>query len=67
MEKFWPRNHNFVQALEQFCNKAFEWNRCNFGNINSHKIRVLARIGGLQCALETHSTLNLRRLEIELQ
>ena len=28
---------------------------------------MLARIGGLQCALETHSTPNLRKLEIKLK
>lgn len=67
MEQFWPRNVNFTQALEQFRDRAFEWNRCNFRNINSRKRRVLARIGGLQHALETHYTPNLRHLEVELQ
>ena len=38
-----------------------------FGNIHSQKARVLARIGGLQRALETHSTLNLRQLEVDLK
>ena len=38
-----------------------------FGNIHSRKARMLARIGGLQCALETHSTPNLRKLEIKLK
>ena len=38
-----------------------------FGNIHSRKARVLARIGGLQRALETHSTPNLRQLEVDLK
>ena len=67
VENSWPRNVNFVQAIEQFRSRALDWNKHNIGNINSWKEKVLARIGGLQRALESHSTPNLRKLENELQ
>ena len=38
-----------------------------FGNIFQRKRRVLARLGGIQKALETHSTRNLRALDLELK
>ena len=50
-----------------FKGKEKEWNYNQFGNINKRKARVIARIGGLQYALETHSTPNLRKLKSELK
>ena len=62
MQEQWDREVDFVHALSNFSHKAKEWNSSVFGNIHSQKARVLAWIGGLQLALETHSTPNLRQL-----
>ena len=67
VQKYWNNDIDFVEALANFSKKVKEWNVSMFGNIHSRKARVLARIGGLQKALETHSTTNLRWLEIELK
>ena len=67
MQEQWNREIDFVDALSNFSHKAKEWNFSVLGNIHSRKARVLARIGGLQRALETHSTPNLRKLEVELK
>ena len=60
MQEQWDHEIDFVNALSKFSHKAKEWNLSMFGNIHSKKARVLAQIGGLQRALETYSTPNLR-------
>ena len=67
MQEQWDYEVGFVDALSKFSHKAKEWNSSVFGNIHSRKARVLALIGGLQRALETHSTPNLRQLEVDLK
>ena len=67
VQEQWDREASFMEALAKFSNKARRWNLFVFGNIHPRKVRVLARIGGLQRAFETHSTPNLRKLEAELK
>ncbi|OMO51256.1 reverse transcriptase [Corchorus capsularis] len=43
-----------------------DWNRDIFGNIYKKKWQFMARLGGVQCALETRPNLFLYRLEKEL-
>ena len=56
-----------MEPLHEFCQKTNVWNKTVFGNILARKKRVLARIGGIQKALETHCTPNLKLLEAELK
>ena len=67
VDRQWDKRKKFSEALSLFKGKAKEWNYNQFGNINKCKARVIARIGGLQRAFETHSTPNLRKLESELK
>ena len=55
------------EAFAKFIERVMVWNREVFGNIFQRKKRVLARLRGIQKALETHSTCRLRALELELR
>ena len=54
-------------TIAKFVENVTVWNREVFSNIFQRKIRVLARLGGIKRALETHSTHNLQSLEMELK
>ena len=60
----WKKDASFVNALRTYVSI---WNRNVFGNILARKRRVLARIGGVQWALETYSTPNMRKLDHDLR
>ena len=63
----WKKDGSFVNTINNFRSYVNSWNMSVFGNIMASKRRVLARIRGIQRALETHSTPNLRKLDHELR
>ena len=63
----WEHNLPLGEAITNFAGKVAVWNREVFGNIFRRKKSVLAKLGGIQKAMETHSTRNLRTLELELR
>ena len=58
---------HYLQAVKGFIEKIKAWNRDDFGNIIHRKKRILARLGGIQKALESYPNSNLTQLELELK
>ncbi|XP_038715030.1 uncharacterized protein LOC120008723 [Tripterygium wilfordii] len=63
----WETIGDYVRAAESFVRKVKEWNHNIFGDIFKKKRRLLARLAGIQRALEVHKSSNLARIEIELK
>ena len=63
----WDHNVPLGDAIAKFTEKVTIWNREVFGNIFQRKRIILARLGGIQKAFETHSMHNLRTLDMELR
>ncbi|XP_052290822.1 uncharacterized protein LOC127900258 [Citrus sinensis] len=63
----WDRNVTYLEAANLFQVKVMEWNRQHFGNIFWRKRRLLARLGGIQRALEKYTSQGLLELELKLK
>lgn len=53
--------------MEELSLEAREWNRQVFENVFFLKKQLLARLEGIQRALKTHTTRNLRRVEAKIR
>ncbi|KAK9200020.1 hypothetical protein WN944_015215 [Citrus x changshan-huyou] len=60
-------DHRHVLAVSEFTQQVQKWNKDNFGNIFQRKKGLLARIGGVQRALERRLLRSLYRLEAKLK
>lgn len=58
---------NYMQMIEEFKTNLWTWNREVFGNIFKRKRRILARIGGIQKALEVRQSNHLTWLKADLR
>ena len=58
----WDVNKSYVEMGEEFVFKVNKWNKEIFGNIFKRQKRLLARIGGVQKALEFNQTNHLIKL-----
>ena len=58
---------NYNTVASRFVHAAQVWNREVFGNIFQRKRRLMARINGIQEALENYSSRGLIRLEARLR
>ena len=67
MRDSWHKHLPYSQAASTFTSKVVNWNREIFGNIFKRKKQLLARIGGVQKALENKPTRSLHRLEAKLR
>ena len=67
MRDNWHKNLPHSQAASNFTSKVVNWNREIFGNIFKRKKQLLARIGGVQKALENKPIHSLYRLETKLK
>ncbi|XP_052290912.1 uncharacterized protein LOC112498105 [Citrus sinensis] len=63
----WNQNLQYVDVVNQFRLKVIEWNKQCFGNIFWRKKRLLARLGGIQRALESYYSRGLVDLEKNLK
>lgn len=62
----WNSSSSFPIALYNLRFELKEWNKNSFGDIFCHNKKVLARLAGIQRALQTSSNSFLVRLEAEL-
>ncbi|KAH9772083.1 reverse transcriptase domain-containing protein [Citrus sinensis] len=67
MQDNWQGNMPYAQAASRFTSKVTTWNREVFGNIFKRKNELLARLGGVQKALENRPLGSLYRLEMKLK
>ncbi|KAH9697020.1 reverse transcriptase domain-containing protein [Citrus sinensis] len=67
VKKVWDPQAHYSAAASHFVQAIQEWNREVFGNIFQRKRRLMARINGIQAALEIYSSRGLVRLEARLQ
>lgn len=67
MASYWRSNNAYVDMVWDFTPKILQWNKVTFGNIFKRKMRLLARLGGIQLALEVNPTRSLGRLEKKLK
>ncbi|XP_019160908.1 PREDICTED: uncharacterized protein LOC109157460 [Ipomoea nil] len=63
----WNAEYDLEHTKKELASKLQNWNRNSFGNIFQRKRRVLARINGVQRALEIHPRTDLIRLSNKLQ
>lgn len=63
----WKSNTTFSDMIHDFTPKLLQWNKVIFGNIFQRKRRLLARLGGIQRALEVKYTRSLCHLEKKLK
>ncbi|KAH9672602.1 putative ribonuclease H protein [Citrus sinensis] len=63
----WDQNLHHLDTADQFRSKVTVWNKQSFGNIFWRKNRLLARLGGIQRALESYFSKGLSRLEEKLK
>lgn len=55
-----------MSSVKKFTNQIDHWNKNEFGDIFKRKRKILARLSGIQKALEMHQTRNLLKLETNL-
>lgn len=65
--KEWRDSEGYFQAAHVFVDKVSKWNRDNFGNIFKRKRRILARLNGIQRAMECFDSKGLLKLESKLK
>ncbi|XP_052289997.1 uncharacterized protein LOC127899892 [Citrus sinensis] len=63
----WNSNVPYIAAAQTFTSEVIQWNKDCFGNIFHKKMRLLARLGGIQRALEVYDSKSLHRLEWKLR
>ena len=67
MKNNWNTDVSYYQAVSEFSQQVKKWNKDSFGNIFQRKKGLLARIGGVQRALERWLLRSLYRLEAKLK
>lgn len=67
MQVNWKNEVSYYQAVSEFTQQVQHWNKNSFGNIFQRKKVLLARIGGVQRALERRPLRSLHRLEAKLK
>ena len=67
MAESWDHNFHHLDAADKFHLKVTNWNKQSFGNIFWQKNCLLARLGGIQWALEGYYSKGLSRLEKKLK
>ena len=67
VQKAWDPQAHYSNAASHFVQAVQEWNREVFGNIFQRKRRLMARINGIQAALESYYSRGLERLEASLR
>lgn len=67
MKTHWNNEMPYYRAVSEFIQHVQHWNKNSFGNIFQRKKILLARIGGVQRALERRSLCSLYRLEAKLK
>ena len=67
MSESWDQNLHYLNAANKFHLKVTEWNKRCFGNIFWRKKCLLARLGGIQRALESYYSKGLLNLEKQLK
>ena len=67
MTKAWSRDENLSASIVSFMNEATYWNKNQFGNIFGKKMRLMARLNGIQRVLASNPSSYLIALENQLQ
>ncbi|XP_024041891.1 uncharacterized protein LOC127901822 [Citrus sinensis] len=67
VKQTWDPKSYYSDAASLFVKKVQVWNREVFGNIFQRKRRLMARVIGIQAALENYSSRGLMRLEANLR
>ena len=67
MTKAWSRDENLSASIVSFMNEATHWNKNQFGNIFGKKMRLMARLNGIQRVLASNPSSYLIALENQLQ
>ena len=65
--KEWCNSKGYTRAAHDFVDKVSVWNKENFGNIFKRKRNLLARLNGIQHALEKFDSNRLLELESKLK
>lgn len=60
---YWNSECNYFHATKTFTKDVMVWNKKTFGNIFNRKKRLLALVGGIQKALQRHSSNKLMQHE----
>ncbi|XVE65588.1 hypothetical protein DITRI_Ditri08aG0012200 [Diplodiscus trichospermus] len=63
----WDHFKDFIEASSEFREKVTKWNIDVFGNIFKKKRVLLARLNGIQKAMERYSSKKLKKLDQELR
>ncbi|KAH1064281.1 hypothetical protein J1N35_029268 [Gossypium stocksii] len=63
----WIFNGTMKETIDNFTNEAKKWNSNTFSNLTRRKKETIARIKGVQWALERKQTRNMRKLEFRLK
>ena len=66
VSQVWKKDVDHNVSVKEFTDKIDHWNKNEFGNIFKRKRKILARLGGIQKALESHHLDNLLNLETHL-
>ena len=66
VSQVWKKDVDYNLSVKEFTDKIDYWNKNEFGNIFKRKKKILARLNGIQKALESHHSDNLLKLETQL-
>ena len=66
VEDAWSEGRTLSFAIANFSKNAQKWNSEVFGNLFARKMRVLARLGGVQEAIANNPSESLLKLEKQL-
>ena len=66
VSQMWKKDVDYNVSVKEFIGKIDHWNKNEFGNIFKWKKKILARLNGIQKALESHHSDNLVKLETQL-
>lgn len=66
MYNIWDGNMDFIKFAKEFADKVSQWNKEVFKSIFERKRTLLAKLNGIQRALEDHGSKNLLDLEDKL-
>ena len=67
LHESWDSNINMFDSFFSFQEKSRQWNKDVFGHIGKEKRRLLARIGGIERAIDRRHNPFLLDLEIKLK
>ena len=66
VSQVWKKDVDYNVSVKEFTDKIDHWNKNEFGNIFKWKRKILARLGGIQKALESYHSDNILNLETHL-